>query len=189
MVSERKKTTDPVLKAGADPVARKLLPVPVNASAHLPESALPPCAETPPFRYVVVHSLPGRLRIQIDGLRHKKRRAEHLCQAIIEDNGVKLARLSTFTSSMVVEYDKNVLLEREVLALLEQHWNNHVHNAAPTTALVPQRQRGGIISSFLDFIDRLTPHPVAVPAAPKAPPRSSLAPARKAFRQVPFSEP
>jgi heavy metal translocating P-type ATPase len=163
MVSQRKKEPDAPIhtktKTKVEAAERRLVPVKIEADDQ--GALLPPCAETPPFRYLVLHSLPGRLRVQIDGLRHKHTRGEHLCQAIIEEPGIKLARLSLWSSSLVIEYDKNALLAKEVLGLLEKHWTSHTLAASlPNNSLIVQREHTGILTSFLNFVDRLTPHPV-----------------------------
>jgi Cu2+-exporting ATPase len=166
MVSERKKVPDIIVpaktKAKAETAADQGKLVTVKIEADDKGVLLPPCAETPPFRYLAVHSLPGRLRVQIDGLRHKRTRGEQLCQAIIEEPGIKIARLSHWSSSLVIEYDEDVLLEREVLGLLEKHWTSHTlaGTALHGTGLVVHLEQVGIVSSFLNLVDRLTPHPV-----------------------------
>jgi Cu2+-exporting ATPase len=160
MVSERKKLKDSLSTPPIVGQSQKLSPIKIE---NLDSSGLlPPCAETPPFRYLVVHSLPGRVRVQIDGLRHKHRRGEHLCQAIIEEPGIKVARLSLWSSSLVIEFDQRTLLEKEVLGILEKHWTNHTVSTAvaPANSLALHREEIGIFSRFLNFIDRLTPHPV-----------------------------
>src|SRR5580658_10393126 len=126
MVSERQKIKEAEIAAKVVVGKGKQLPAKLRSGAAggsteslEKDQLLPPCAETPPFRYLVVHSLKGRVRVQIDGLSHKQRRGEHLCEAIIEEPGVKVARLSQWSSSLVIEYDNAILLEKEVLGLLE----------------------------------------------------------------------
>ena len=93
MVSERKKV-QPEIKTVAVPVVNKLVTVDVAqdgqlVAAHVSnDDGSPKPEDSDPLRYVVVHTLPGRVRIEIESLRQKHKRADHLCNAIIEEPGV-----------------------------------------------------------------------------------------------------
>ncbi|MBS2008477.1 MAG: heavy metal translocating P-type ATPase [Cyanobacteria bacterium SZAS TMP-1] len=166
MVSERKKVYDLKVEPPAEPVLVVVLP---------DESAEASAAKEPEaFRSLILHSLPGRVRLQIEGLRWEKIRAERLCRAVIEEPGIKRARLSLFSSSLVIEYDPDIFLEREVIELLEEIWCRQDHEFADYD-VVPAGEdfaaahpvlggilgfAGRLITRVIDFIDRLTPHPV-----------------------------
>ena len=80
---------------------------------------------------------------------------------LLKSRACKYARLSVLSGSLLIEYDNDIILEREVLALVEKHWHTYsadTLNHAGTVA--KRRKQAGVLVSLLNLIDRLTPHPV-----------------------------
>jgi len=196
MVSERKKAQDFKVndEINVDPGSEPKLVVVVNEAAPLvtiegaeeqdnaPVESTESVESVERYRSLILHSLPGRVRVQIEGLRWEKEKADRLCLALIDVPGISIARLSLYTSSLVVGYDCNALLEREVTDLLEKLWTDPnlfettETSAASTTSsstalttatngLLPILHKplgmiGRALTKVIDLVDRLTPHPV-----------------------------
>jgi copper chaperone CopZ len=67
-----------------------------------------------------LHEVPGRLRIQIPGLKRNPQRAQDVRDLLESLSGVKSASVNTFTGSILVHYDPEIVHSRTILSLLSR---------------------------------------------------------------------
>ena len=65
----------------------------------------------------VMHNLPGRLRMEADGLKYLKEESGEIAAELARIPGVRLARVTACTGSVLLQYDHNVV---DALELTEQ---------------------------------------------------------------------
>ena len=74
----------------------------------------------------IVHSLPGRLRVSIFGVRQNPELAAKygpsLCRRIASLSGVSQAELSQHTGNLLISYDPKKISEAELLIWLNEAW-------------------------------------------------------------------
>lgn len=80
----------------------------------------------------IVHSIPGRLRLLIPSLDQAPeqiKKYENYISSIIKlKNGIKNIEYSYITSKILIEYDKALLNEKEIVAWLNKIWKIIVDN-------------------------------------------------------------
>ena len=78
-------------------------------------------------RIRVVHAIPGRLRVAINGVRQypelAKKFAGRFCDRILKQPGVTSAELNLITGNLLVRYDVAKTCEAEIVAWLDASWN------------------------------------------------------------------
>ena len=78
-------------------------------------------------RIHVVHAIPGRLRVAINGVRQypelAKKFAGRFCDRILKQPGVTSAELNLITGNLLVRYDVAKTCEAEIVAWLDSSWN------------------------------------------------------------------
>ena len=65
----------------------------------------------------VMHNLPGRLRMEADGLKYLKEESGEIAAELARIPGVRLARVTACTGGVLLQYDHNVV---DALELTEQ---------------------------------------------------------------------
>ena len=78
-------------------------------------------------RIRVVHAIPGRLRVAINGVRQypelAKKFAGRFCDRILKRPGVTSAELNLITGNLLVRYDVAKTCEAEIVSWLDSSWN------------------------------------------------------------------
>lgn len=90
----------------------------------------------------VVHSIPGRLRLQIPGLDkvpEEMRKYEHYTTSLIKmHKGIKEISYSYVTGKLLVIYDKDITDEKKILDWLNFVWKKVVDNEDVYNKLTPE---------------------------------------------------
>lgn len=75
----------------------------------------------------IVHQLPGRLRVHIPALLHissfQKEFEELLTRLLLLPKGIKKAKVQCLTGNVLIEYEDQVLSEKEILRWIRQIGN------------------------------------------------------------------
>jgi len=87
-----------------------------------------------------IHSLPGRLRVQAQQLRHADCAANRLCAAFAELDGIKQHRFNRKAGSVLVEYDAAKLSAEDILS--------QMHKAGCLPAKPDQAAHGRVAGQF-----------------------------------------
>lgn len=79
----------------------------------------------------VIHSIPGRVRFSVPGLKQVDNSFLHLEEELVsilmELNGVKKLSLSPITGKALVEYDQTRIDEKELLKRFKETWDTLVN--------------------------------------------------------------
>lgn len=80
----------------------------------------------------VLHSIPGRIRLHIpslDQVPEQMKKYEDYTTAILKlKEGIKKIEYSYLTSKILIEYDKNMLVEKDIVDWLNKIWKIIVDN-------------------------------------------------------------
>jgi Heavy metal associated domain 2 len=79
-----------------------------------------------------LHEVPGRLRIQIPSLKRNAPRAQDVRDLLEDLSGIKSASVNTFTGSVTVHYDPEIINSRAILTLLAREQYIDVARAIPS---------------------------------------------------------
>ncbi len=117
------------------------------------------------MKFIVRHSIPGRIRLGYDVHALSPRQAALAESLISVQSGIKDVTLNTLTGSFLVEYDYAKISEKEVKALFSVLDSRYLDNAEMLEAVsVPEKQAGlfeelGAMTLHF-FLCRLLPAPV-----------------------------
>ncbi len=108
---------------------------------------------------VLVHQLPGRLRIRCGALKYLAHVATELVQGLHEHHHIEQAHLNTITGSLLVFYERERINSEEIADILENHINGFAllayEKQREQSSTVDVQERRLQDHSFLDIAKRV----------------------------------
>ncbi|GIN95002.1 hypothetical protein J6TS1_08720 [Siminovitchia terrae] len=116
--------------------------------------------QTKPLKNRFIRSLPGRVRIQIDGLKHNVNMAEWILDQFRQIEGINKVGPSTDTGRALITYDETKIALHNIIQIIESaeeqftggitnHVNEKVNNEVATTDETPDKQESASKSTNL----------------------------------------